>query len=153
MSSPEEPYSVLLPPDAHWRESNMMKIPNTNLAEQLGSEKLGARLWRLPPFSANTWHRHAEQDELYFVVEGTGRMRVGKDTLTVPKHGAVLVHPPHLRQVFNDTAEEVLWLICGAPRHEPGAERSLIYPEDPQQLPVELRGRKWPPESGLKGPA
>ena len=123
-----------------------MRIPNTNLAEHLGTEKLGARLWRLPPFSANTWHRHAEQDELYFVLEGTGRMRVGADTPTVPKYGAVLVRPPYLRQVFNDTDEEVLWLILGAPRHQDGADRSTIYPEDPQKLPVELHGRKWPPE-------
>ena len=49
MTSQLGPYSVLLPEDATWRESNMMKIPNTNLAEQLGSRKLGARLWRLPP--------------------------------------------------------------------------------------------------------
>jgi len=140
------PYKVLLQRDAHWRESNMMKIPNTNLAEQLGSQKLGGRLWRLPPFSANTWHRHVEQDELYFVLEGTGRIRVGAETLTIPKHGAVLVAPSSLRQVFNDTAEEVLWLILGSPRHEEGADRSDLYPEDPRQLPPELRDRKWPPE-------
>src|SRR6185503_15970860 len=75
-SGSRPPYSLLPPQDQQWRPSNMMKIPNTNLAETLGSEKLGARLWRLPPFSANTWHRHAEQDELYFVLEGTGRIRV-----------------------------------------------------------------------------
>jgi len=59
-----------------------------------------------------------KQDELYF--EGAGRIRVGGETLTIPKYGAVLVGPSSLRQVFNDTAEEVLWLICGAPRHEEG---------------------------------
>ena len=139
------PWSLLLPQDARWRESNMMKIPNANLAEPLGSERLGARLWRLPPFSANTWHRHPEQEELYFVLEGTGRMRVGAETITVPKHGAVLVRPACLRQVFNDTAEEVLWLILGAPRHEDMSDRSAFYPEDPKQLPAELRGHPWPP--------
>ena len=124
----------------------MMKIPNANLAEQLGSEKLGARLWRLPPYAANTWHRHPEQDELYFVLEGTGRIRVGADTLTVPRYGAVLVRPSCLRQVFNDTGEEALWLILGAPRHEDTSDRSTVYPEDPRQLPKELHDRKWPPE-------
>ena len=146
-SSDPAPYSLLLPQDAAWRESNMMRIPNANLAEQMGSEKLGARLWRLPPWSANTWHRHAEQDELYFVLEGTGRIRVADETVTVPKHGAILVPPQSLRQVFNDTAEEVLWLILGAPRHEDTSDRSVFYPEDPRQLPAELRGRTWPPES------
>ena len=146
MSSPQESYAVLLPQDAHWRASNMMKIPNANLADQLGSEKLGARLWRLPPFSANTWHRHVEQDELYFVLEGIGRMRIGGETVTIPKYGAVLVRPPCLRQVFNDTDEDVLWLILGAPRHEEGAGRGDFYPEDPFQLPIELDGRAWPPK-------
>jgi len=145
MSSPPGSYKVLLPQDAHWRESNIMKIPNTNLSEQLGTQKVGARLWRLPPFSANTWHRHVEQDELYLVLEGTGRMRAGQDTLTIPRHGAVLVEPSCLRQVFNDTAEEVLWLIVGAPRHETTTDRSDFYPEDPRQLPPELHDRTWPP--------
>jgi len=62
------------------------------------------------------------------------------------KYGAVLVGPTSLRQVFNDTAEEVLWLICGAPRHEEGTDHSDFYPEDPRQLPPELHDRKWPPE-------
>jgi mannose-6-phosphate isomerase-like protein (cupin superfamily) len=145
MSSHEEPYALVLPQDAPWRVSNMMKIPNANLADALDSEKLGARLWRLPPFSANTWHRHVEQDEIYFVLEGIGRLRIGAETLTVPKYGAVLVRPTSLRQVFNDTDQEVLWLIVGAPRHERGAGPSSIYPEDPLQLPVELNGRIWPP--------
>ena len=147
MSLPKGPhsgYKVLLPGEATWRESNMMKIPNTNLAEQLGSEKIAARLWRLPPFSANTWHRHVDQEELYFVLEGTGRIRIGSDTLTIPRHGAVLVRAAALRQVFNDTAEETQWLIVAAPRQERSTERSDFYPEEPTQLPPELRDRKWP---------
>ena len=49
------------------------------------------------------------------MLEGVGRMRVGDETLTVPKYGGVLVGPDQLRQVFNDTDTEVLWLIIGAP--------------------------------------
>src|SRR5262245_14477844 len=47
--------------------------------------------------------------------ERTGRMPNGDETLTVPKYGGVLVGPEQLRQVFNDTDGEVLWLIVGAP--------------------------------------
>ena len=94
----ESGYSVLSPRELTWRESNIMKIPNTNLLDQLGgTAPMGGRLWRLAPFSANTWHRHVDQWELYFVLEGTGRMRVGSDTLTVPCHGCVLVAPDKLR--------------------------------------------------------
>ena len=71
--------------------------------EMNGSEILGARLWRLPPKSANTLHKHVRAEEFYFVLEGTGRIRVADETLTVPRYGAVLVGPSVLRQVFNDT--------------------------------------------------
>jgi len=128
-----------------------MKIPNTNLLEQLGDiARMGGRLWHLPPFSANTWHRHVTEWEFYFVLEGTGRMRVGTDTLTVPRYGSVLVVPRELRQVFNDTSNGVLWLILGAPPDRSSgrpAGASDWYPEDPKTLPAELAGRVWPPKA------
>src|SRR2546429_7879262 len=110
-----EGYFLITPEDLHWRPSNMMKIPNADFLERTKSENLGARLWRLPPRSANTLHKHIRAEEFYFVLEGVGRLRVGDETLTVPKYGGVLVGPDQLRQVFNDTDAEVLWLIVGAP--------------------------------------
>ena len=129
----------------------MMKIPNADFLERTKSEILGARLWRYPPKSAGTLHRHPKMEEFYFVVEGEGRMRVADQTITVPKHGGVLVGPEVLRQVFNDTNADVLWLIVGAPEREmePGKELDykLVYPVDPKQLPAELAGSVWPPAS------
>jgi len=141
-------YFLIRPEDLAWRPSNIMKIPNADFLERTGSELLGARLWRLPPHSANTLHKHITAEEFYFVLEGLGRMRVGEQTLTIPKHGGVLVGPDQLRQVFNDTENHVLWLIIGAPEEPaPGAQidLSLIYPVDPKQLPPELTGKQWPP--------
>ena len=146
-------YHLITPDDLSWRPSNLMKIPNADYLERTGSENLGARLWRLPPQSANTWHKHIRAEEFYFVLEGVGRMRVGGETLTVPKHGGVLVRPDQLRQVFNDTDTETLWLIVGAPEEleflqgsKSQMDLSLIYPEDPKQLPPELAGKAWPPD-------
>jgi mannose-6-phosphate isomerase-like protein (cupin superfamily) len=131
-----------------------MKIPNADYLERTGSGNLGARLWRLPPKSANTLHKHLRSEEFYFVLEGTGRMRVGEKTLTVPKYAGVLVAPDQLRQVFNDTDEEVLWLIAGAPEElefsqgsKSNIDLSLFYPVDPTQLPKELAGVEWPSKS------
>jgi hypothetical protein len=77
-------------------------------------------------------------------------MRIGDQTVTVPKHGGVLVGPELLRQVFNDTDTEALWLIVGAPEKElePGEQldQKLLYPVDPTQLPLELHGTAWPPK-------
>ena len=100
-------YHLIKPEELHWRPSNLMKIPNADYLERTGSENMGARLWRLPPKSANTLHKHIRSEEFYFVLEGTGRMRVGDETLTVPKYGGVLIAPDQLRQVFNDTDDEV----------------------------------------------
>jgi mannose-6-phosphate isomerase-like protein (cupin superfamily) len=147
-------YYLIKPEDFRWRPSNLMKIPNADYLERTGSENIGARLWRLPPKSANIVHKYIRAEEFYFVLEGTGRMRVGDDTLTVPKYGGVLVGPEQLRQVFNDTADEALWLIVGAPEEleflqgsKSSMDLSLIYPVDPKQLPNELAAEKWPPKS------
>jgi mannose-6-phosphate isomerase-like protein (cupin superfamily) len=148
MTKTIEGYFLIKPEDLHWRPSNLMRIPNADYLERTGSENLSARLWRLPPKSASTLHKHIRQEEFYFVLEGLGRMRVGDETLTVPRYGGVLVGPGQLRQVFNDTNAEVLWLIIGAPEEleflqgskSTGVDLSLIYPVDPKQLPKELSG-------------
>jgi hypothetical protein len=75
--------------------------------------------------------------------------------LTIPKYGGVLVGPDQLRQVFNDTDAEVLWLIVGAPEEleflqgsqSTQMDLSLIYPTDPTALPPELAGVQWPPKA------
>jgi hypothetical protein len=76
--------------------------------------------------------------------------------LTIARYGGVLVGPDQLRQVFNDTDTDVLWLIIGAPEElefrqgsKSQMDLSLIYPVDPKQLPKELAGVEWPPISGL----
>ena len=111
-------YHFIPPDELQWRPSNIMRIPNADYLERTGSTLLGARLWRMPPKSANTLHKHVLQEEFYVVLEGTGRRRIGEKTFTVPRYGEVLVGPNLLRQVFNDTEDEVLWLIVGAPEQE-----------------------------------
>src|SRR6187431_3589999 len=103
---PIETYFIIKPTDLSWRPSNLMRIPNADYLERTRSENLGARLWRLPPKSANTLHKHIRAEEFYLVLEGVGRMRVGDETLTVPQYGGVLVAPEQLRQVFNDAESD-----------------------------------------------
>ena len=149
--TPIDSFFVIKPEDLFWRPSNMMKIPNADFLERTKSELLSARLWRLSPNSANTLHRHPKMEEFYFVLEGVGRMRIDEQTITVPKYGGVLVGPRLVRQVFNDTETEVLWLIVGAPEKEMEdgeiVDQKLLYPTDPTQLPKELDGIDWPPKT------
>jgi uncharacterized cupin superfamily protein len=139
-------FRVLDPGDAFWRPSNQMGVQNTDLAKQLDLAPLGARLWRLTPGQASTRHRHFEQTELYVVLEGTGRMRVGDELLTLAPLSAVAVEPATVRQVFNDTDRDALWLVAGAPPEQANTlemtpERlAALYPDGPKALPPELSG-------------
>lgn len=129
----------------------MMGVLNTDLAGQLASNTLGARLWRLRPGQASTRHRHRHTAELYVLIEGTGRLRVGEELLTLEPLSAVLVEPQAIRQPFNDTDRDQLWLVVGAPP-EPGNPREFtpediaaLYPDGPKALPPELTPRPTPP--------
>jgi uncharacterized cupin superfamily protein len=140
-------YRLLSSGDAFWRPSNQMKVENTDLAKQLGAETLGARLWRLHPGQASTWHRHFETHELYVLLEGEGRVRVDDEVLTLRPLDALFVEPEHARQLFNDTDTDAMWLIVGAPREgvtstlEMSEEQLVaMYPDGPKAMPPELGG-------------
>jgi quercetin dioxygenase-like cupin family protein len=143
-------YRVLDAADAHWRPSNQMGVLNTDLGRQLGAETLGARLWRLRPGQASTRHRHYETLELYVVLEGTGRLHVDDDVLTLEPLSAVLVDPETVRQPFNDTDADQLWLIFGAPNEVASTlemtpeEVRERYPDGLKALPPELGGGQAP---------
>jgi quercetin dioxygenase-like cupin family protein len=137
-------HRVLHAADAFWRPSNQMGVLNTDLAKQLGASELGARLWRLAPGQASTRHRHRTQSELYVLLEGTGRVRAGDELLTLEPLSALLVEPDTVRQVFNDTREDALWLVVGAPPEAANTQDMTpeqlaeLYPDGPKTLPPEL---------------
>jgi quercetin dioxygenase-like cupin family protein len=137
-------HRVLEAADAFWRPSNMMGVLNTDLAGQLGSESLAARMWRLEPGQASTRHRHTLQSELYVVLEGTGRIRIDGELLTLAPLSAVLVEPDGIRQVFNDTDADALWLVVGTPAEAANTlemtdgQLRILYPDGPKALPPEL---------------
>jgi len=131
--------------DEYWRPSNQMGIENTDLAKQLDASELGARLWRIAPGQASTKHRHPKQEELYVLLEGTGRIRIGDEVLTLEPRASLLIEPDTVRQLFNDTDSDQLWLVAGAPQE--GVTSTLemseetlefMYPDGPKALPPEL---------------
>ena len=137
-------YRLLRTADAYWRESNQMGVLNTDLAKQLGAPGMGARFWRLRPGEASTKHRHYETHEVYVLIEGTGRIRIDEQLLELPRLSAVYVSPDSVRQVFNDTDADALWLVFGAP-HEAAntlemSEETVayMYPDGLKALPPEL---------------
>jgi uncharacterized cupin superfamily protein len=140
-------YRVLKASDAFWRRSNQMQTPNTDLAKQLEASQVGARMWRLEPGKASTKHRHFTQEEFYVLLEGEGRVRIDDEVLTLAPMDTLLIEPDTVRQLFNDTAADQLWLVVGAPQEDltstlDMSEEQLrhMYPEGPKALPPELGG-------------
>jgi quercetin dioxygenase-like cupin family protein len=135
---------ILHADDAHWRPSNQMGVLNTDLTKQLEAGPLAARLWRLQPGQASTKHRHMTQTELYVVLEGTGRIRIGDEAHALERLSSVLVEPDVVRQIFNDTPQDALWLVAGAPAEAANTlemtpeQLERLYPDGPRALPPEL---------------
>lgn len=141
-------YRLLRAADAFWRPSNQMKVENTDLGKQLGASQLGSRLWRLAPGQASTKHRHFSQEELYVLLEGSGRVRIdAEEPLTLAPLDTLLVEPGSVRQLFNDTDADQLWLVVGAPAEAVTSTLEMseeqlreMYPDGPRALPPELGG-------------
>lgn len=140
-------YRLLRGAEAFWRPSNQMRVENTDLGKQLEASSLAARLWRLAPGQASTKHRHATQEELYLLLEGSGRVRIDEEApLTLAPMDTLLVEPSSIRQLFNDTDADQLWLVVGAPPEGANtlemSEEQLreLYPDGLKALPPELGG-------------
>jgi uncharacterized cupin superfamily protein len=138
-------YRLLGSDEMHWRATNVLGAENADLALTLGIDAFGVRLWRMRPGQASLSHRHREQQELYLLLEGEGRVRVDGELLILASMTALVVDPASVRQIFNDTDRDQVWLIAGAPVERlqiselPAADRDYLYPDGLESLPPELR--------------
>ena len=91
----------------------------------LNSDHLGVSYFRYAPgFKAPHGHRHREQEEVYVVVGGSGRIRLDDEIVELKPWDAVRV-APHVVRAF-EGGPEGLELVCiGADRPE-GGDGELI---------------------------
>ena len=83
--------------------------------EPLECEKLGLSYLRLDPGGRVPFtHRHGEQEEVYVVVEGTGTLHLGDDTVELREWDAVRMAPATTRNL-EAGADGIAILAVGAP--------------------------------------
>jgi uncharacterized cupin superfamily protein len=64
----------------------------------LGCEKIGLALEGVKPSARQAFgHRHEEDEEVYVVIEGSGRMRLGEEVIDVGRLDAIRVAPGVMR--------------------------------------------------------
>ena len=83
--------------------------------EDLGLERSGASLQRLSPNARLPFgHTHREQEELYVVVEGGGRIALDDEVAALRRWDAVRV-PPGTKRSFEAGPEGMALIAFGAP--------------------------------------
>jgi mannose-6-phosphate isomerase-like protein (cupin superfamily) len=83
--------------------------------DDLECTKLGISLQRLKPGARMPFgHRHGEQEEVYVVVIGNGRLKLDDETIEVRQGDAVRVSPEVMR-AFEAGPEGLELLAVGAP--------------------------------------
>ena len=98
----------------------------------LGARDIGVSHWRYAPdFRSPAAHSHREQEEVYVVVAGSGRVRLGDEVREIRQWDAIRVAPAVLRQ-FEAGPDGLDLLAVGGPRPE-GGDGQLSdspWPED-----------------------
>jgi mannose-6-phosphate isomerase-like protein (cupin superfamily) len=95
-----------------------------DLTTALGLEQSRARLWRYPPHATGRRHRDHVQEEVFVVVSGTLTMLLGDEPERVDlgPGGVVRVEPMTALQLRNESDEELVCFIYGAPPQQEGAD-------------------------------
>ncbi|MFC7237001.1 cupin domain-containing protein [Saliphagus sp. GCM10025317] len=111
-------YAFLNPSEVDPTPSAVSGTPQIDVAGELGCEKMRPRLWYVGPGDEMSHHRQTEQEEVYFVVQGPGRISIDGTDRDVPEGTLLRIPPETPRQIFNDTADEHVWYVVGAPAVE-----------------------------------
>src|SRR5690348_1488643 len=82
------------------------------------------RVWRYPPRTRGRRHADHVQEEVFVVISGTLTMLLGDppERVDVGPQSVVAVEPMTPLQVWNETDEELVLYIYGAPPEQAGAD-------------------------------
>lgn len=91
-------------------------------AAQLAQSR--ARIWRYPPHTRGRRHADHAQEEVFVVLTGTLTMLLGDppERFDLPPQSVVAVEPMTPLQVRNETDDELVLFIYGAPPEQAGAD-------------------------------
>jgi uncharacterized cupin superfamily protein len=84
------------------------------LAKAVGARAIGANVTRVPPGKAAfPLHHHRANEEHFFILGGTGVLRVGEETWPVRTHDYIVNlpgGPEHAHQLINTGSEDLVYL-------------------------------------------
>lgn len=74
----------------------------------------------LRPGQGTRAHRHPKAEEIYYILQGQGRIIMGPEERTVGPGDAIAIPPGTPHQISATGKENLVFLCCCAPGYEPG---------------------------------
>jgi mannose-6-phosphate isomerase-like protein (cupin superfamily) len=115
-------FNVIRPDDDVWeerpnQEGAIRRVADVTTAGTLTQSR--ARVWRYPPHTRGRRHVEGAQEEVFVVLAGTLTMLLGNgetpERHDLPPQSVVTVAPGTGLQMRNETDEEVVVFVYGAP--------------------------------------
>ena len=72
----------------------------------------------VPPDKATEAHRHPRTEEIYYVLAGAGRIRLGGEEADIRAGDAILIPPDTCHQVVNPGPDRLVFLCVCVPAYE-----------------------------------
>ncbi len=82
----------------------------------------------LSPGAATAAHRHPRTEEIYYVLQGMGRMTAGAEERLVGPGDGILIPPDTRHRIRNIGVEPLVFLCCCAPPY--ANEDTILDPSD-----------------------
>ena len=125
------------------------------VSRQMGATKLGFNITAIPPGKrAFPFHNHQSNEEMFFILEGAGSIRMGSETYAIGK-GDLIACPPGgkgtAHQIINTGAVELKFLavstklspdLCDYPDTGKFAIMAEMAPEDGKPRVLAFVGRE-----------
>lgn len=111
-----------------------------SLSNALGAEHLAVNHYVLEPGESFGfgYHRHPDQEELFYVLEGTATFETEDGDVTVSAEGAIRFAPGEWQLGRNETDERVVALALGAPADADDADILRTCPDCGERRPVRI---------------
>jgi mannose-6-phosphate isomerase-like protein (cupin superfamily) len=128
-------YDVIQYADLEWEErpGHEGQEPRhaAALTEAANMAESRARMWRYPAHTRGRRHLDPDQEEVFVPLRGTLTMALGEpwERVDVEPGGVVVVHAGTPLQMRNETDEEILVFVYGAPTTHGNAEFLEDVPE------------------------
>jgi len=111
-----------------------------SLSNALGAEHLAVNHYILEPGESFGfgYHRHADQEELFYVLEGTATFETEEGDVTVSAEEAIRFAPGEWQLGRNETDERVVALALGAPADTGETDILRTCPDCGKRQPVRI---------------